>query len=79
MSKFDEAEFRLADDRQHVEFRHPCPANGDADPDPAFAALPIGEAGWTIRQLDPLTVWPSIRCVRCGLHGWITDGRWESV
>lgn len=79
MSKFDPAEFRIADDGEHVEFRHPCPANGNLDPDPAFANLPIGPNGWTIEQREPLTVRPSILCRRCGLHGWITNGRWESV
>lgn len=38
-------------------------------------ALRLGE-GHTIISDDPLTVTPSISCPDCGLHGFITDGRW---
>jgi hypothetical protein len=31
---------------------------------------------WQLRQKDPLTITPSIHCQTCGLHGFITDGRW---
>ena len=38
--------------------------------------LPIGSSFWTIVQEEPLTVTPSILCKECGLHGFITDGKW---
>jgi len=34
--------------------------------------------GHTIVAEDPLTVTPSILCPDCGLHGFITEGRWVS-
>jgi Family of unknown function (DUF6527) len=38
--------------------------------------LPIGPNGWTITQRKPLTVYPSIVCLNCGIHGFFTDGVW---
>lgn len=38
-------------------------------------ALRLGE-GHTIVSENPLTITPSILCPDCGLHGFITDGRW---
>jgi hypothetical protein len=34
-------------------------------------------AVWTVEQLEPLTLSPSVLCRRCGNHGWIRDGRWQ--
>lgn len=31
---------------------------------------------WTVQQVEPLTLTPSIACHRCPHHGWIRDGRW---
>jgi hypothetical protein len=31
---------------------------------------------WTIAQIEPLSVLPSIGCHACGLHGFVADGRW---
>lgn len=31
---------------------------------------------WTLDNLDPLTVSPSLLCQDCGHHGFIRDGRW---
>lgn len=31
---------------------------------------------WTVEQLDPLTISPSVLCRTCGNHGFIRDGRW---
>ena len=28
---------------------------------------------------DPVTVHPSIDCQTCGFHGWIRDGRFETI
>jgi len=41
----------------------------------AFPDRPV----WTVEQLSPLTLSPSILCRRCGHHGWIRDGRWETA
>ena len=35
--------------------------------------------GHQLLSEDPLTVTPSVLCVDCGLHGFITDGVWRSV
>lgn len=34
---------------------------------------------WTLHSLDPLHVEPSVLCRRCGHHGWIRNGQWESA
>lgn len=39
-------------------------------------ALQLG-SGHTLVSEDPITVTPSILCPDCGLHGFITDGRWS--
>lgn len=31
---------------------------------------------WTVDQEDPLTINPSIMCLRCGDHGSIFQGKW---
>ena len=51
----------------------------------AWEAHVCGDAGivggvldprWTVHSTEPLTVTPSVHCRGCGLHGFITDGRW---
>jgi hypothetical protein len=32
--------------------------------------------GWDVLSTEPLTLSPSLRCRRCGHHGFIRDGRW---
>lgn len=32
--------------------------------------------GHTLVSTEPLTITPSILCPDCGLHGFVTDGRW---
>lgn len=41
----------------------------------AFPDRPV----WTVESWDPLTLTPSILCRRCGHHGWIRNGVWESA
>lgn len=36
------------------------------------------DGGHTIVSREPLTITPSVGCSDCGLHGFITDGRWLS-
>lgn len=40
-------------------------------PDPIASAVL-----WTLVSLEPLTIQPSLRCLTCGAHGFITDGKW---
>jgi hypothetical protein len=35
-----------------------------------------GEAVWQVISWEPLTLSPSIQCLRCGDHGFIRDGKW---
>jgi hypothetical protein len=35
--------------------------------------------GWQVISHVPLTLIPSIVCIRCGAHGFIIDGKWRSV
>jgi hypothetical protein len=70
-------EFELAEDGAHVLWRHGCLEWGPLDADLALAMLPVGAKWWTVEQEEPLTVFPSIKCRRCGLHGWIRNGKWE--
>jgi hypothetical protein len=39
--------------------------------------LTPGPDGHRITNDDPLTIMPSVLCPDCGLHGFITNGRWE--
>ena len=34
---------------------------------------------WEVEQEEPLTLSPSLACRMCGHHGFIRNGRWESV
>jgi hypothetical protein len=31
---------------------------------------------WTVESWEPLTVSPSLLCMRCGDHGFIKNGKW---
>lgn len=31
---------------------------------------------WTLHSLNPLTVTPSLLCLDCKAHGFITNGKW---
>lgn len=35
--------------------------------------------GWQVVSAEPLTLTPSILCRVCGVHGFITNGRWVRV
>ena len=37
---------------------------------------PDGRHRWAVVQEDPLTLSPSLLCMRCGDHGFIRDGKW---
>ncbi len=61
---------RILEDGVHFEWSHVC-AHG-----PDVVMMPHSGGTWRVVQQDPLTVVPSINCLGCGTHGWITDGRW---
>lgn len=74
-------------DRYALSFRHPDPRRpgefhtsmvtlaGEVQ-----AALQPDLPVWTVHSWDPLTLTPSILCTLgkggCGVHGYITEGRW---
>lgn len=31
---------------------------------------------WKVKSWEPLTLSPSLLCIRCGDHGFIRDGKW---
>lgn len=47
------------------------------DSDDRIRSAPeLTRGGHVIVSTDPLTISPSILCTDCGLHGFVTDGRW---
>jgi hypothetical protein len=63
--------------------RHCC-VNNIGDPCDGVGSLPfLGARGWpdgwprwSVQTLSPLTIEPSVRCQRCGRHGFIRGGVW---
>jgi hypothetical protein len=39
------------------------------------AETTLNNVEWRIVAEEPLTVDPSVSCSLCGLHGWVTDGK----
>lgn len=31
---------------------------------------------WEVQCWEPLTLWPSLLCRRCGHHGFVREGKW---
>lgn len=63
-----------------IWFWHPCPTQ----PREFDGIGPNGrtDGQWTYTNTetpDRLTIRASILCVSCQFHGYLTDGRWESV
>lgn len=59
--------------------RHECTRwPDDQEPDGEFVKViaPALAPAHVVHSLDPATVTASILCPDCGLHGWVTDGRW---
>jgi hypothetical protein len=53
---------------------HPC--TGGAQREDFIGVKPASGRGWDVVHKEPLTLFPSIRCLVCGFHGYITKGRW---
>lgn len=73
-----EAEIRKLDGViSGLYFEHEC--NGVRSP----AYIPLDpeapEPRWTVTNPEPLSLSPSILCRACGLHGFVTAGRWVPV
>ena len=69
---------RYADGTRRIE--HTC--KGWTEDDGTVVAkvcAPALSDRHTVTSETPLTVVPSILCPDCGLHGFITDGRWADV
>jgi len=60
----------------HVCDRSIRPQDGRTIKIAPFLQLREG-GGHTIVSTDPVTISPSVGCSDCGLHGFITNGRWE--
>lgn len=69
-----------------ITFWHPCVQ----DRHPDFEKWSNGRtgvssepnSGWTHTNTDTperLTITPSIQCVNCGFHGFLTEGKWQPV
>ena len=67
--------FHEETDRGVLVFVHQC-LDDDA---PSEAVIRIGRRGWHIDQREPLTLSPSIRCPRCGTHGYWQHGTWHPI
>lgn len=67
--------FALVDDGTVLQVTHACVI----DVARVVCRLPIRASWWQVLQERPLTVIPSIRCLACGMHGFVTDGEWRPV
>lgn len=62
-----------------VRVRHICKRKRDQATVIVAPQLQLDNGGHRIVQKDPYTISPSIECGDCGLHGFIREGKWESV
>lgn len=67
-------------DEDHFRFIHDCLEFAGLGQMPVVATdrgrlLPLGESGW-VWTSDKKSLLPSIQCLRCGTHGFWTDGEW---
>jgi hypothetical protein len=76
-------EFRHEPNAQlHIAYLHKCNHRGlERHGGLVFAAVPVSDSGsgrdWKLEQREPLTISPSLLCVTCGHHGFITNGTWR--
>lgn len=56
---------------------HPCETGRRED---YVNTEPVGpNPGWVLVSDSPVTLTPSMRCLACGFHGHVVDGRWVPV
>jgi hypothetical protein len=65
---------RLRKVPEGYEFRHLCLTSGKED----VIHAPLARHQATSEPGKPLTLVPSISC-HCGLHGFVTNGRWVPI
>lgn len=53
----------------------PCASGVTFDSEIARRIEP-GKAMWIVESWQPITLSPSLLCLRCGDHGFVRDGRW---
>ncbi|WP_069773036.1 hypothetical protein [Streptomyces sp. LUP30] len=51
-------------------------AGGVTFDSPTARKIEPGKAMWSVESWAPLTLSPSVLCLRCGDHGFVRDGRW---
>lgn len=60
----------------HVLWKHDC-VNSAGDTFRSETILPYrSPGGWVLVNKEPMTVTPSIICLTCQTHGFITNGKW---
>lgn len=75
-----EPTFHLSDDEIYVVWEHDCPPLVEQGFHIRISEqLPIRNNKWHLVKREPLTTAPSIQCSVCGLHGFITEGKWVSA
>lgn len=52
-----------------------CASGATFDSETARRIEP-GKAMWTVESWEPLTLSPSLLCMRCGDHGFVRNGQW---
>lgn len=58
-----------------IGVEHHCKDLGEGERLVCAPLLRLGDGHQVVHD-DPLTVTPSVLCPDCGLHGFITAGRW---
>lgn len=74
---------RMRECPQGYEIRHLCKTGTGKHPKDfqiwnAPVVDTVNAGNHTLVKKDPLTITPSILCPVCGLHGFVTEGKWRS-
>ena len=76
-----EPTFHLYDDAHWghaLRWNHNC-IDKDGKPVRSNGAIPVDvehPKHWNLVSHDPITITPSILCIKCNCHGFITNGKW---
>jgi len=69
--------FELEGERYGATLYHKAPNGEDCACCLFWARRP--DPIWRATSIEPLTLEPSIKCLVCGDHGWIREGKWVSA